>query len=68
MDNPLKVYAKEYEAKKVIVVYRSNGRNSFGNHITVTAISNEQAIDKCKLEVAGVYGSDRIDNFTYTVR
>ena len=40
----------------------------FSNEYTVDALSQEQALEKVKLEVAGCYGSKMAKKFTYKIK
>lgn len=66
-----KIYQNHYQypVKKVTIVYFFNhSKMGFSNEITVDAINDEQAIDKAKHEVAGVYGSNMLRRFTFQLK
>jgi len=66
-----KVYpiGTQYPIKKVKVIYFFNhSKMGFSNEITVDAISNEQALDKAKYEVSGVYGSGMLKKFSFKIK
>jgi len=64
-----KIYQPQYQPKPVKVVYYFNhSKMGFSNEITVTAICDEQAIDKAKYEVAGVYGTKMLPKFTFKLK
>ena len=66
-----KIYSNHYQypIKKVTVIYFFNhSKMGFSNEITVDAINDEQAIDKAKYEVAGVYGTKMLPKFTFKLK
>ncbi len=65
----MKIYSQSYAPKKVTVLYNFNhSKMGFQNSVTVTAINDEQAIDKAKDEVSGVYGSGMLKKFTFKIK
>jgi hypothetical protein len=58
-----------YQIKKVAVVYSFNhSKMGFNNQITVEAVNDEQAIEKAKNEVAGVYGTAMLKRFSFKLK
>ncbi len=52
-----------------MIIYQFNhSKMGFQNSVTVTAINDEQAIDKAKDEVSGVYGSGMLKKFTFKIK
>jgi hypothetical protein len=65
----MKFYQTQYPIKKVTVLYNFNdSKMGFKNSVTVEAINDEQAIDKAKNEVAGVYGSSMLNEITFKLK
>jgi len=63
-----KIYQPQYQPKPVKVVYYFNhSKMGFSNEITVTAICDEQAIDKAQSEVSGCYGSSMLKRFSFKI-
>ena len=66
-----KIYSNHYQypAKKVTIIYNfKDSKMGFSNEITVTAINDEQAIDKAKDEVSGCYGSSMLKRFSFKLK
>jgi len=65
----MKIYSQQYSPKKVTVIYSFNhSKMGFTNEITNTCINDEQAIDKAKEGVAGVYGSSMLKKFSFKIK
>lgn len=54
------------QVPKFTIVYSFNhSRMGFNNSVTVEAMNYEQAVEKAKIEVSGVYGSSMLKKFTF---
>ncbi len=69
LNNKIYPLATQFPIKKVTVIYFFNhSKMGFSNEITVDAISNDNAIDRAKYEVASVYGSKMLPRFSFKLK
>ena len=56
---------KSITVKYQIVYWLRHSKTDFKNSITVEAIDRQQALDKAKESVSGVYGSKMLNKFSF---